>query len=131
VYSSASDRFLQLTWHSSSIDPPQWLIIHGLLFLCSLTSFIEESQSDDCLLLFPLLLHVTTALANINEISDASMTMQMTTAVEDTENTASHYCCIQLLPWKHAWFAKPFLSNGCLCWLHSSCLEQMCHNIVM
>jgi hypothetical protein len=26
-------------------------------------------------------------------------------------------------------FVDPLLSNGCLCWLHSSCLEQICHNI--
>jgi hypothetical protein len=26
-------------------------------------------------------------------------------------------------------FARPILSNVCLCWLHSSCLEQICRNI--
>jgi hypothetical protein len=26
-------------------------------------------------------------------------------------------------------FAEPFPSNGCLCRLHSSCLEQLCHSI--
>jgi hypothetical protein len=25
-------------------------------------------------------------------------------------------------------FAEPFPKNDCLCWLHSSCLEQICHN---
>jgi hypothetical protein len=75
VHSSSSDWFLQFRWHSSSIDPPQWLIIHDLLLLCSLTSYVEESQSDNCLLLFPLLLHATSALASINEISDASITL--------------------------------------------------------
>jgi hypothetical protein len=25
--------------------------------------------------------------------------------------------------------AESFPSNGCLCWLHRSCLEQICHNI--
>jgi hypothetical protein len=24
-------------------------------------------------------------------------------------------------------FAEPFPSNDCVCWLHSSCLEQICH----
>jgi hypothetical protein len=28
-------------------------------------------------------------------------------------------------------FAKLLLSNGCLCWLHSSCLQQTCHNIIV
>jgi hypothetical protein len=28
-------------------------------------------------------------------------------------------------------FAKPLLSNGCLCWLHSSCLEQIYHNMIL
>jgi hypothetical protein len=27
-------------------------------------------------------------------------------------------------------FVKPLLSVGCLCWLHSSCLEQICHIII-
>jgi hypothetical protein len=26
-------------------------------------------------------------------------------------------------------FAEPFPNNGCLSWLHSSCLEQITHNI--
>jgi hypothetical protein len=25
-------------------------------------------------------------------------------------------------------FAKPSPSNGCLCWLHSSCLQKICHS---
>jgi hypothetical protein len=28
-------------------------------------------------------------------------------------------------------FAKPLLSNGCHCWLHSSYLEKICHNIYL
>jgi hypothetical protein len=24
--------------------------------------------------------------------------------------------------------AEPFPSNGCFCWFHSFCFEQMCHN---
>jgi hypothetical protein len=28
-------------------------------------------------------------------------------------------------------FAEPFPSNGCLCWLHSSCLKQICYNMYM
>jgi hypothetical protein len=27
-------------------------------------------------------------------------------------------------------FEKPLLSNGCLCWINSSCLQQICHNIM-
>jgi hypothetical protein len=26
-------------------------------------------------------------------------------------------------------FEEPFPSNDCLCWLHTSCLEQICHNV--
>jgi hypothetical protein len=26
-------------------------------------------------------------------------------------------------------FAESFPYNGCVCWLHSSCFEQICHNI--
>jgi hypothetical protein len=26
-------------------------------------------------------------------------------------------------------FAVPFPSKGCLCWFHSSCLEQICHSV--
>jgi hypothetical protein len=28
-------------------------------------------------------------------------------------------------------FAKPLLSNDCLCWFHCSCLEQICHSIIL
>jgi hypothetical protein len=49
-----------------------------------------------------------------------------------TENIASNSssivaclrsCCLATVA-----FAKPFHSNGCLCWLHSYCFEQICHN---
>jgi hypothetical protein len=48
------------------------------------------------------------------------------------ENTAFHLlrCCVlQVCCLATGVLAEPFPSNGCLCWLHSSCLEQICHNI--
>jgi hypothetical protein len=60
------------------------------------------------------------------------------------ENNASRYCCVLLLTWnccvRVCWrsryiatsvFAEPFPSNDCLSWRHSSCLEQMCHIILV
>jgi hypothetical protein len=46
------------------------------------------------------------------------------------QNTASqllHCCVTNLLP---SMCSEPFPSNNCLCWLLSSCLEQICHNIL-
>jgi hypothetical protein len=34
------------------------------------------------------------------------------------------------LLWPSCDILSPFPSNGCLCWLHSSCVEQICHNIL-
>jgi hypothetical protein len=34
-------------------------------------------------------------------------------------------CCLTT-----AMFLEPFHNNGCLCWLHNSCFEQICHIIM-
>jgi hypothetical protein len=47
------------------------------------------------------------------------------------ENTASqplHCCMLRICCLATGVFAEPLLSNGCLCWLHSSWLEQICHS---
>jgi hypothetical protein len=49
------------------------------------------------------------------------------------ENTAFqllHCCMLQNCCLATGMFAEPFPSNNCLYWLHSSCLEQICHNIM-
>jgi hypothetical protein len=51
-------------------------------------------------------------------------------AARIAQKTPSRRYCIQFLPWKHAFFAKLLLSNGSLCWLHSSFLEQICHSSI-
>jgi hypothetical protein len=48
------------------------------------------------------------------------------------ENTASqllHCWVLRIYCLSMGIFAKPLPRNGCLCWLYSSCLEQICHNI--
>jgi hypothetical protein len=48
------------------------------------------------------------------------------------ENTASyllHCCVLRSCCLTTGVFAEPFPSNGSLCWLHSSCLEQICHSM--
>jgi hypothetical protein len=41
------------------------------------------------------------------------------------------YCCmLRICCLAKGVFAEPFPSKGCPCWLLSSCLEQICHNIL-
>jgi hypothetical protein len=45
-------------------------------------------------------------------------------------NTASqliHNCILRIYCLATGVFAEPFTSNCCLCWLHSSFLEKICH----
>jgi hypothetical protein len=56
-----------------------------------------------------------------------------TRGTERVENAASqllHHCVLRICCLATGVFSKPFPSNGCLCWLRSSCLEQICHNIL-
>jgi hypothetical protein len=54
--------------------------------------------------------------------------------MDHAENTTSqllHCCLLQSCSLATGMFTEPFPSNGCLCCLHSSCLEEICHNTLL
>jgi hypothetical protein len=51
--------------------------------------------------------------------------------VEDTDSKLLYCCMLRISCPETAVFSELFPSNACLCCLHSSCREQLCHNIVM
>jgi hypothetical protein len=57
-----------------------------------------------------------------NTTSSSSSLVASTSVVAFTWWPLSHYLAMAV-------FTEPFLSNGCLCWLHSSDFQQTCHNI--
>jgi hypothetical protein len=47
--------------------------------------------------------------------------------VKNSASQLLHCCVLQICCLAVGMFAEPFPSNDRLCWLHSSCLEQICH----
>jgi hypothetical protein len=67
-----------------------------------------------------------------NTSSNNSIVASRIYPTDRVENTASqllHCCVLRICCLTTGVFPKPFPSNGGLCWLHSSCLEQICHII--
>jgi hypothetical protein len=63
--------------------------------------------------------------------NNSSIAASRSYRTDRVENTASHllHCCVlRICRLETAVFAEPFPSNGCLCWLHSTCLGKICHN---
>jgi hypothetical protein len=54
--------------------------------------------------------------------------MYRTDRVGNTATQLLHYSVLRICYLAMGVFAEPFPSNGYLCWLDSSCLEQICHN---
>jgi hypothetical protein len=65
-------------------------------------------------------------------LSSSSIFASPSCRTDCAENIASpllHCCLLQICCLATGVFAEPFPSNSGLCWLHSSCLEQICHSI--
>jgi hypothetical protein len=48
--------------------------------------------------------------------------------VEKVASQLLYWCLLRICCLATDVFTEPFPSNGCLYWLHSSCLEKICHN---
>jgi hypothetical protein len=49
--------------------------------------------------------------------------------VENTASKLLHCCMLRICCLAMDMFAEPLPSNGCVCWLYSSCFNQICHNV--
>jgi hypothetical protein len=54
-----------------------------------------------------------------------------TDRVENTSSLSLHCCVLRICCLATDVFAQPFPSKDCLCWLHSSCIEQIYHNTII
>jgi hypothetical protein len=61
-----------------------------------------------------------------NSSSGASRSYH-TDNIENTTSQLLHCFLLRICCLATGVFAQPFPSNSCLCWLHNSCLEQICH----
>jgi hypothetical protein len=65
-----------------------------------------------------------------NRYSIAALRSYRTDRVENSDFQLLHCCMLEVCCIATTRvFVKPFPSNSCLCWLYSSCFEQICHNI--
>jgi hypothetical protein len=51
-------------------------------------------------------------------------------SVENTASQLLHCCMLRICCLATGMFVEPFPSNGCLCRFHSSCIDQICNNIL-
>jgi hypothetical protein len=109
--------------HSNCLTPRLAAISHQHLTLVTAVSRLSRNRS--CFSLYNL---------GTDRIENTSPSSYVVTSrsyrTDRVENAASQLlhcfrlriCCLAT-----GVFAQPFPSNGCPCWLHSSCFEQICH----
>jgi hypothetical protein len=69
-----------------------------------------------------------------NTSPNSSLVASRNYRMDGVENTASqllHCSVLRICCLATGVFAESFPSNGCFCWLHSSCLEQICHSCAL
>jgi hypothetical protein len=66
-----------------------------------------------------------------NDSSIVASRNYRTDRVENISPQSLHCCVLRICCLTTGVFEEPFPSNDCLCWLHSSCLEQIYHNTII
>jgi hypothetical protein len=111
--------------HSTTPTPRLAAITHQPPTLLSVVSRLSRNRTS-----FSFYSLCTDRIENTSlNVSVPASRSYRTDRVENTASQLLHCCLLRICCLATGVFAEPFPSNGCLCWLHSSCLEQICHNI--
>jgi hypothetical protein len=103
---------IQTCLHKSSLLVAAYLIFWERPANTQWTPYVASGQTAQTAPLTTLLLLYYIAIS--------------TNCAENTTSKLLHCCMLQSCRLATGVFTKPFPSNGYLCWLHSSCLEQIC-----
>jgi hypothetical protein len=113
----------------SSVSYPRWLATFSCSSRAELTGFQLPNSPTQ---IYSLCSLSTDRIQNTSPNSSSTVASRSysTDRVENTASQLLHCYVLRICCLATSVFAESFSSNGCLCWLHSSCLEQICHNIV-
>jgi hypothetical protein len=109
-------------------EPPGWQPCHTNPLLVSLPS--QDSCNYSCSSLHTLIMDCIESTSPKSSSIVASRSYR-TDCMENTASQLLHCCVLWICCLAMGVFAELCPSNGCLWWLHSSCLEQICHNMFL
>jgi hypothetical protein len=103
------------------------------LFSCSSRDEISSDYRNNSQRTIDSLCSLGTDTIENNSPKTSPIVASRSYRLDRVENTASqllHCCILRICCLATGVLAEPFPSNGCLCGLYSSCLEQVCDSII-